>query len=742
MRNAVFNKRSLAVAGLAVTVAVAGQTVAGQAAANAAAAGLPAAGAHVTAAVTGATAGGPGRWSQVTASGTSTIADVGLVRGADGVLHVIWAEGGTGQQKIIDTPVGPGGTPGKQVAIASHLYLATDPDATATPGGLDVFWNGFEANAANAPQGTFEATRPVRGGAWKLSGSTPPLPAVPFTSSSDSAGTGSDGKPWVAFTGTDSLVVLHQGHHETQIPPTTGCCVYNPGFGTDGSAGATWLAYVSVIGGKEGVYAQRLSASGAAGAAVRLPGSETGGNVLLTAQRIGITGRGRGRPGVYAAYAAGYPFARSLDLVKMGTSTPIKVATFSGFSESLAGDTVTAGPNGRLWATWFDGDGTPAQLFVRASGTAGLSFGKTVKVALPAGTSVVYKAYTSAQAGRLDVVALLTRHNTTAYYATQVLLPPPVKAPKAAKVTATGLAMTVTSKAPAWRVVKSVPATRNGGAFTAVAATGKTTGVAFYGNEGSLEPQAWQLRGGTWTRQPFPGKNDEEVDVAGATSPDDVWAFTNGFSGSNTVDRVLHWNGRTWSVMRTFTGIISSASVLAANDVWVFGVGDQFAAWHYNGRTWTFDGTDVDSGSALGANDAWGYTGTFVEHWPGRKWVATNLAKLLPPKRQSNNPSLTGVIALSDSNVYAIGNGFALDRGGPTVILHFNGRTWSRVAEGDFGYGPPAQLGSSDGEGGLWLPTVFSVSHVPGTGHALAGGYVYPHPGSRVGAAAVILQYS
>ena len=144
----------------------------------------------------------------------------------------------------------------------------------------------------------------------------------------------------------------------------------------------------------------------------------------MTSQRIGITGRGRGRPGVYALYAVGYPSPTALDLIKLGTSTPVKPASFGGFSEEVAGDTVTAGPNGRLWATWFDGDGTPAQLFVRASGTTGLSFGKTVKVKLPAATSRIYKVYTSAQAGRLDVVALLTTHNTTAYFATQVLLPP------------------------------------------------------------------------------------------------------------------------------------------------------------------------------------------------------------------------------------------------------------------------------------------------------------------------------
>jgi DNA-binding transcriptional MocR family regulator len=38
-----------------------------------------------------------------------------------------------------------------------------------------------------------------------------PLPGVPFTSSSDTAATGSDGKPWVAFDGTDSQAELRPG---------------------------------------------------------------------------------------------------------------------------------------------------------------------------------------------------------------------------------------------------------------------------------------------------------------------------------------------------------------------------------------------------------------------------------------------------------------------------------------------------------------------------------------------------
>jgi hypothetical protein len=323
----------------------------------------------------------------------------------------------------MDTPVGAGGTVQPRVTIASNQFTVTDPDATATPSGLAAFWNGIASNSANSPQGTFEVTRPLRGGHWARGATVPSLPADPFTSSSDSAGTASDGKPWVAFTGSLTLTVLHLGHPEKEIPPTA-CCVYFPGFGTDGSSGVTWLAYLSLIDGKQGIYAQRLAPSGgASGGAGRLPGSQVGGLTFPLSQRVGITGRGSGRPGVYVLYGAGYPVIRTLDLIRLGTSSPVKLASFGGFGEEVAGDTIVAGPSGRLWATWFFGHGTPPGLFVRASGTSGTAFGKTVKVALPSGTSTIWKVYTSAQAGRLDVLALLTRAGKTAYYATQVLLP-------------------------------------------------------------------------------------------------------------------------------------------------------------------------------------------------------------------------------------------------------------------------------------------------------------------------------
>ena len=58
--------------------------------------------------------------------------------------------------------------------------------------------------------------------------------------------------------------------------------------------------------------------------------------------------------------------------------------------------------------------------FGRQSNAAVTKWGRAVKVGLPSGTARILKVYISAQAGKVDVLALLTRHGKTAWYATQV----------------------------------------------------------------------------------------------------------------------------------------------------------------------------------------------------------------------------------------------------------------------------------------------------------------------------------
>lgn len=338
---------------------------------------------------------------------------------------------------------------------------------------------------------------------------------------------------------------------------------------------------------------------------------------------------------------------------------------------------------------------------------------------------------------------------------------------------ALGSAATAASTpAPSWHIVKSVR-TAAVEEFTAVVATGKTTAWAFSGNENTLPPtpEAWERNGGTWTRENFPGKKGEDVVAAGATSPSDVWAFTN----IGLVSRVLHYNGHAWSVSATFKQPIGGADVLAANDIWVFGwngLAQQLGAWHYNGHTWTRVAKNVDGGSALSASNVWGFSGTGIDHYNGRSWTGTSVKSLLPPKQPFTDPQVTGIYAQSADSVYAIGNGGSNvdNAGGPLVVLHYNGHAWKKVAQGEFGYGTiPSQQIAPDGHGGFWLPmpgtvgapsylvhysagtlaaarlpassaviNIQAVASVPGGGQALAGGFTWATHGS-VG---VILLYS
>jgi hypothetical protein len=328
--------------------------------------------------------------------------------------------------------------------------------------------------------------------------------------------------------------------------------------------------------------------------------------------------------------------------------------------------------------------------------------------------------------------------------------------------------------APHWHIVKSVK-TNASGDFTAVVATGKTTGWAFDGQGFGSPPTAWRRNGTSWTKfTAFPGKKNEEVVTAGASSPSNVWAFTTSFGAGS---RVLHWNGAKWSVARTFSAEIDAASVLSVSDVWVFGFIPEpgtptLGVWHYNGHTWTRVSKSLAGGSALSPSNVWAFGQTSVAHWDGLGWTSTSVKALLPAKTQLNDPSVVGIRALSARNVYAIGNGNAEDEGGPLVVLHYNGSKWAKVAQGRFGTGPGPQF-SSDGSGGLWLPmsgpvggpgslvhytggnlikatlpvgaasiTIGSVARVPGTTQQLAGGFTHAKGNLGAKVVAVILQYS
>ncbi len=336
---------------------------------------------------------------------------------------------------------------------------------------------------------------------------------------------------------------------------------------------------------------------------------------------------------------------------------------------------------------------------------------------------------------------------------------------------ASAWALAATPAGLSWHIVKRVHSGAFGD-FTAVVAVGRAGEWAF---NGISTPTAWERSGQSWKQVPFPGRSGEEVVAAGASSASNVWAFSDGASSA----RALHWNGSRWSAGRSFPGQVGGAVVISASDVWVFGEpfvpGSGLGAWHYNGHAWSKvpSGHGLEGGSALSAGSIWAFAGTKVAHWNGHTWARTSVAGLLPAKQELNDPAVVGIDAQSADSVYAIGSGNLEDEGGPTVILHYNGHSWSKVAEGSFGAGTsPLQQVASDGHGGLWIPmpasgaersylvhysagrlvaaalptgstkiNVESIARIPGTAGLLAGGFTHASDNPGADVVAVILQY-
>jgi hypothetical protein len=160
-----------------------------------------------------------------------------------------------------------------------------------------------------------------------------------------------------------------------------------------------------------------------------------------------------------------------------------------------------------------------------------------------------------------------------------------------------------------------------------------------------------------------------------------------------------------------------------------------------------------------------------VAHWNGRRWSKTSVASLLPSGPLSA-PSVTGIVARSASNVWAVGTGGRQDEGGPVVVLHYNGHHWSRAAT-DTGAGDPLPaVVAPDGSADLWIPVpgfdgrssvmlryagghigavgqprpgsemgVLTVAGIPGSGRALGGGATYRKGQPGTGQSALLIEY-
>lgn len=222
--------------------------------------------------------------------------------------------------------------------------------------------------------------------------------------------------------------------------------------------------------------------------------------------------------------------------------------------------------------------------------------------------------------------------------------------------------------------------------------------------------------GSSWFQVPSPnpgGPTHNNLLFGVATiSVVNAWAVGSFSNGTASQTLVLHWNGSAWKRIKSpspggaaHDSSLVSVQAISATNAWAVGWYSDGAVrhtliLHWNGKAWRrtpspnpagcVPGDELISVSGTSATNAWAvglFTGCFflvpqvlIEHWNGKAWRMVR-----PPKINSPTDLLTGVAAISASNAWAVGTALGGKGFDQTLVLHWNGKSWSRVASPDPG---------------------------------------------------------
>jgi hypothetical protein len=193
-----------------------------------------------------------------------------------------------------------------------------------------------------------------------------------------------------------------------------------------------------------------------------------------------------------------------------------------------------------------------------------------------------------------------------------------------------------------------------------------------------------------------------------AVSASDAWAVGISSNSANSA-LTLHWNGTSWKQVTSpkasgATGtILNAVSARAASDIWAAGfgntsTGNESVVLHSNGTSWTqvttpnpggtAGNTFLDGVSANAASDAWAVGNYFTSqtasetlalHWNGTKWTQVTTPNPGGTASEAGNNFLNAVSAPTASDAWAVGYFYKTPNPYQTLILHWNGTSWTRV---------------------------------------------------------------
>jgi hypothetical protein len=184
--------------------------------------------------------------------------------------------------------------------------------------------------------------------------------------------------------------------------------------------------------------------------------------------------------------------------------------------------------------------------------------------------------------------------------------------------------------------------------MTGIAIAGKTVwGVGAAGSHNTTCPRLklWQWSGSAWKTVSFPLSSSVCGQLTGVTAGPGNTALAVGWdsptctiSACHPVPFTMQWNGKTWRKL-------------------------PFTASQYAGPT---------SVASVPDGTVWGVYNAGIDRWAGGTW---RVAKSLTPP--SDGYSLEAVAASSSHDAWAVGSWEPAEQRNWTLILHWNGKTWS-----------------------------------------------------------------
>lgn len=241
----------------------------------------------------------------------------------------------------------------------------------------------------------------------------------------------------------------------------------------------------------------------------------------------------------------------------------------------------------------------------------------------------------------------------------------------------------------AWTVRQSPSPDPTLNRLDGIAASGSNVwAVGHGGGTGSL---AIRLQNGSWQRAASANEATGENALNGISGrmQNDIWAV----GEAETQSLTMHYDGASWTVVPSpnldFGVRLEDVVDINRNDAWAVGwagsagsLDDRNVAMHWDGANWTIVPTPQPGGDqidrllavdAAGPNDVWAvglYSAnpaaedhSLILHWNGTSWsVVTHGC--------DTYGGLTGLTVLSATNAWAVGN---------SETCHYDGSTWTEV---------------------------------------------------------------